>query len=85
LLTQLPDQIKPIAVGQANIDDGNGVTFGLKAVFEFRQSGGDRNDMVVLRQEVSQFAPQNALVFKKDDLGHGRSLCIKRSLVTEQT
>jgi hypothetical protein len=41
--------------------------------------------MTVLRQEVSKFAPQNALVFKKDDLGHGCSLCTMCLFVTEQT
>ena len=85
LLTQFPDQVEAIAIRQSNVDDGDGVPFRMKALFEFGQTAGDGNDMTVLRQEISKFAPQDALVFKENDFGHDYSLSIMRQFVAEQT
>jgi hypothetical protein len=41
--------------------------------------------MAVVRQEVSKFAAQDALVFKENDLGHDYSLSFMSQFVAEQT
>ena len=85
LLSQIPDQVEAVTVGQADVDDGNGVTFGLKALIKLRQTTGNRHHMTVLRQKVGKLSPQDALIFKKDYFGHGRSLCIMLRIVAERT
>lgn len=72
LATQIADQLQAVAVGQAEVDDGEAMARGDEAGAELRQAGHGVDPVAAAGEEVGEFLAQDRLVFEKDEIGHGR-------------
>ena len=73
--TQLLHQVKPASVWQTDVDDGDGVVLGAKALCKPGQTVRSINLMTVPGQKIDQFIAQDAFVFREDDVCHNCRQC----------